>query len=385
MSDIVPAASDYVKQLLTSSLSSSHYYHNWDHTREVWEESQDLGKAAQLADDQFEILQLSALFHDTGFVKSYFDHETHSKTIAQEFLKAQSYPDEKLNMILLTIEATRVPHRPADKIGSLLQDADLASLASPKWESYNVNLRKERAALEQKEFTDLEWAQINLEFYKNTVYQTLQGKTKYDEQKKTNRDMLKDQSKLIKKQSNPSLINGNRTAELLFKTALRNHINLTQIADNKANIMLSINALILTFAMPILFQKATIRENWYFVVPFSIIGFCCIISIIYAALATQPGKFQGKFKPDDMEAGKGSLFFFGNFFATSLEDYTTAMKKALANEDRLDDSAILDLYFMGKSLGRKFLLLRQCYSFFLFGIIIGSVLFGLGYIVSKLA
>ncbi len=384
MSDIVPVASDYVKQLLNSSLSSSHYYHNWDHTREVWEEARDLGQAAQLPDDQLEILQLSALFHDTGFVKSYSDHETHSKTIAQEYLKNQSYSDDKLQQILLTIETTRVPHRPADKIGSLLQDADLASLASPKWESYNINLRKERAALEQKEFTDLEWAQLNLEFYKNTVYQTLEGKTKYDEQKKTNRDMLKDQSKLIKKQSNPSLINGNRTAELLFKTALRNHINLTQIADNKANIMLTVNAMILTFAMPILFQKASIRENWYFAGPFTIIGFCCIISIVYATLATQPGKFQGKFKADDMEAGKGSLFFFGNFFATSLDDYTAAMKKALANEDRLDDSAILDLYFMGKSLGRKFQLLRQCYSFFLFGIIIGSVLFGLGYLLSKL-
>ena len=384
MSDIVPVASDYVKQLLNSSLSSSHYYHNWDHTREVWEEARDLGQAAQLPDDQLEILQLSALFHDTGFVKSYSDHETHSKTITQEYLKNQSYSDDKLQQILLTIEATRVPHRPADKIGSLLQDADLASLASPKWESYNINLRKERAALEQKEFTDLDWAQLNLEFYKNTVYQTLEGKTKYDEQKKNNRDALKDQSKLIKKQSNPSLINGNRTAELLFKTALRNHINLTQIADNKANIMLTVNAMILTFAMPILFQKASIRENWYFAGPFSIIGFCCIISIVYATLATQPGKFQGKFKADDMEAGKGSLFFFGNFFATSLDDYTAAMKKALANEDRLDDSAILDLYFMGKSLGRKFLLLRQCYSFFLFGIIIGSVLFGLGYLLSKL-
>lgn len=383
MPDIVTQAKDFVRQLLNSSLSPSHYYHNWDHTREVWEEAKALGKAAQLAEDQMELLELSALFHDAGFVSTYPDHESQSKAIALTFLKDSSYPEDKINSVLSAIDATRVPHPPSDKIGALLQDADLFSLASPQWETYTSNLRKERAALENKEFSDQEWIQLNLDFYKNTVYQTLQGKAKYDEQKSKNRDALKDQNKQLKKQSTTALINGNRTAELLFKTALRNHINLTQIADNKANIMLSINALILTFAMPILFQKASIRENWYFIVPFSVIGFCCIISIIYAALATQPGKFKGKFDQAHMETGKGSLFFFGNFFATSLEDYTTAMKKALADDDRLEESAIMDLYFMGKALGRKFMLLRQCYSFFLVGIIVGSILFGLGYVVSK--
>jgi hypothetical protein len=78
------------------------------------------------------------------------------------------------------------------------------------------------------------------------------------------------------------------------------------------------------------------------------------------------------------------LFFFGNFYASSLDEYTSAMKKALSNVDRLDDSAILDLYFMGKSLGRKFELLRQCYAFFLAGIIIGSIIFVLGISISKL-
>lgn len=60
------------------------------------------------------------------------------------------------------------------------------------------------------------------------------------------------------------------------------------------------------------------------------------------------------------------------------------MKTVLAKEEGLDDSAILDLYFLGKSLGRKFHLLRMCYSFFLIGIMVSSVLFVAGFIISYL-
>ena len=35
----------------------------------------------------------------------------------------------------------------------------------------------------------------------------------------------------------------------MFKTALRNHLDLSNLADNKANIMLSVNALIITIAI----------------------------------------------------------------------------------------------------------------------------------------
>jgi hypothetical protein len=147
--------------------------------------------------------------------------------------------------------------------------------------------------------------------------------------------------------------------------------------------MLSNKCIDFDICIPILLQKSKFLDNWYFVVPVTIIGGCCIISIVYAALATQPGKFKGKFVTEDLESGKGSLFFFGNFYASSLENYTKAMKKALVDVNRMDEFAILDLYFLGKGLGRKFLLLRRCYSFFLSGIIIGSFIFVVGFLIAK--
>lgn len=381
MSEIVKTARAYVQNLLTNELSKEHIYHNWDHTSLVYDEAMSLADAAALNDEDREILSLAALFHDTGFVHTYQNHEEASKKIAAAYLSGINYPPEKTNHVINAIDATKMPHLSTDKIGALLQDADLSNLGMDDWEKYSELIRKERASLSGQQITDEEWENQNNSILKDTIFQTREGKLKYDEGKKKNREELKEKLKKEKKKS-ASLINSNRTAEMLFKTALRNHINLTQIADNKANIMLSINALILTFALPTLLRK-DFDKDWFFILPAGMIGVTCVISIIYAALSTQPGKFKGRFNLADIKAGKGSLFFFGNFYDTSLNEYIEGMKLTLVQDHNLDEAAIMDLYFMGKSLGRKFNLLRKCYSFFLIGITLSSLLFILGFVLNK--
>jgi len=379
MAAILQEAKNYVKDLLTSQLNGTYWYHNWEHTEYVFEEAMALGESAGLSESDKEILGLSALFHDTGFVKSYQDHVSNSKLIAKEYLLSRGYGQEQTAGVLENIEATRMPHTGTGKLGALLQDADLALLASEDAIQKSENLRRELAVFENKHFSDAEWIRHNLDFYKAVVYQTAEGKRKYEAGKEKIRDILKEKNKKSKKDES-SLINSNRTAEMLFKTALRNHINLTQIADNKSNIMLSINALIVTFALPLMYEQMQ-SQQWYFLIPVFILGGTCLISIIYAALATRPGTVKGKFNLADIQAGKGSLFFFGNFFKTPLKEYIPAMKQALAKAENLDDSAIIDLYFLGKSVGLKFELLRKCYSFFLVGITLSSVLFGIVFII----
>lgn len=381
MSEIVSTARAYVQNLLTKELSADHIYHNWDHTSQVYDEAMSLADAASLGGEDREILSLAALFHDVGFIKSYTDHEDASKKIAKEYLRSIQYPDDKTNKVINAIDATKMPHLSSDKIGALLQDADLSNLGRDDWEKYSELIRQERASLTGQQISDEEWENQNNIFLKDTVFQTREGKLKYDEGKKKNREELKEKIKKDKKKTG-SLINSNRTAEMLFKTALRNHINLTQIADNKANIMLTINAMILTFALPTLLRK-DFDKDWFFIFPAGMIGVTCIISIIYAALSTQPGKFKGRFNLDDIKSGKGSLFFFGNFYDSSLDKYIEGMKITLTQEQNLDDAAIMDLYFLGKSLGRKFNMLRKCYSFFLIGITLSSFLFLLGFILNK--
>lgn len=381
MSEIVTKARAYVQNLLSKELSTGHVYHNWDHTSMVYDEAMSLADAAALSDDDREILSLAALFHDTGFVRTFHHHEDESKKIAAAYLSELNYPTDKITKVVNAIDATKMPHLSTDKVGALLQDADLSNLGRDDWETFSELIRQERDNLIGEKITNEEWENQNNTFLKDTLFQTREGKLKYDEGKKKNREELKEKIKRDKKKGG-SMINSNRTAEMLFKTALRNHINLTQIADNKANIMLSINALILTFALPTLLRK-DFDKDWFFILPAGMIGVTCVISIIYAALSTQPGQFKGKFNLADIKAGKGSLFFFGNFYNSSLDEYFEGMKFTLTQDHNLDEAAVMDLYFLGKSLGRKFNMLRKCYSFFLIGITLSSLLFILGFLLGK--
>ena len=94
-SDIITAAEDYVRHIFEQRIPSDIYtYHNWVHTTQVRDEVMVLARHAGVSNGELELLNLAALFHDSGFSESYTGHEDISKRLANEFLVAQNYPPE---------------------------------------------------------------------------------------------------------------------------------------------------------------------------------------------------------------------------------------------------------------------------------------------------
>ena len=91
--------------------------------------------------------------------------------------------------------------------------------------------------------------------------------------------------------------------------------------------------------------------------------------MIYATLATRPIKMNGYTNMEKIKSGKSNLFFFGNFYKMSFSEYQNGLQHVVAEEDNLENSIMRDLYFLGRSLGRKYNQLRMCYNFFMIGII----------------
>lgn len=162
-------------------------------------------------------------------------------------------------------------------------------------------------------------------------------------------------------------------ARMMFKTTLRNHIDLTNIADGKANIMLSINALIITIAMPLLISE--VEKSPYLIMPIGLLLLTCVLSIIFAALATRPIKTNGVTPLDKVKNTGSNIFFFGNFHNMKIEDYHAGLKEVLADEKVLEQSIFNDLYYLGLALGKKFELLRICYMVFMIGIVLSALSF----------
>src|SRR5690606_6388127 len=141
---------------------------------------------------------------------------------------------------------------------------------------------------------------LNFQFLKSHRYFTPVAQALYGSQSEANQKHLKKMSKEGKDQLKTG-IKGSRSAQMMFKTALRNHLDLSNLADNKANIMLSVNALIITIAMPV--AATYITELPYLLAPTIVLLCTCLASMIFATLATRPIKMTGYTTSETIEKG----------------------------------------------------------------------------------
>ncbi len=378
--DIITAAEDFVRQIFEKKIPSDIYtYHNWSHTCSVRDEALLLARQEGVTNGDLEMLNLATLFHDVGFSETYSGHEDVGKRLAKEFLTQWNYPEEKLNTILGLIEVTKIDTKPRNKLEALIKDADTSSLGKTYFKIYTNSLRKELNVLQKALISKKDWNLENLRFLEEHEYFSEAGKQRYSEMKAENRRMLKEEIKQSEKKEDKDQkrdkitkrIAGSKSTQTQFRTALRNHINLSSMADNKANIMLSVNALIITFAIPLLGKE--VASNKALLIPMILLLSVCVISMIFATLATRPIPMKGYSSMESILAKKSNLFFFGNFYKMSFDEYEKGMIATLSDGDIMDSTIMRDLFFLGKTIGNKFSYLRMCYTIFMYGIILSVI------------
>ena len=377
-STLVIKAKDYAKELLSQKLPVGITFHNWDHTQQVFDNVRFLAQEAGCSSEDIEKLELAALFHDTGFVRSYNNHEAESCIIAREYLEEKKYKEADIEQVCSLIMSTRMDKVPKDLLAQIINDADMAHLGKKKYKRRGKNLRKEEALALKKTYSDEEWHRKNLDFFKQHQYFTSAAKSTFNKRKKKNLKKVKKRlKKVIKAEMAKTSISDNKAARMIFKTALRNHIDLTNIADQKANIMLSICAVILTLGMPLF--ATYMMDRQMLLIPASVFLLTCALTMIFATMATRPVKTDGKTDTSQLFSGKNNLFFFGNFYNLKLKTYQEAVKRLMENKSKLDNHIINDLYYLGLTLGKKFKILRVCYTIFMIGISLTIISFFLAY------
>lgn len=152
----------------------------------------------------------------------------------------------------------------------------------------------------------------------------------------------------------------------MFRTSYRTHVELSAIADNKSNIMISINGIIISIIIASISSK--IDTNPWLLIPTSLLLITCMIALIYSILAARPRVSNEKVTLDDVRANRSNLLYFGNFYKLSREDYVTGMEELMADSERLYNTMARDLYGLGTVLETKFRLLRIAYNVFMFGL-----------------
>jgi hypothetical protein len=160
--------------------------------------------------------------------------------------------------------------------------------------------------------------------------------------------------------------------ELLRVTAGNDH-RLSDMADNKAQILITVNSIMISAIISLLLRK--LDEDQFLILPTYMLLSVSLITMILSIMATRPSVPKGKFSQSDLENKTVNLLFFGNFYAMKLDEYSKGMKTVLNDPEFLYDSLIKDVYSQGVVLGRKYRLLRAAYSVFMFGLIISIITF----------
>ncbi|NGP77956.1 hypothetical protein G3570_15005 [Balneolaceae bacterium YR4-1] len=159
----------------------------------------------------------------------------------------------------------------------------------------------------------------------------------------------------------------------MFRTSYRTHVELSAIADNKSNIMISINGIIISIIIASISPK--LDANIWLLWPTAALLVSCLGSLVYAIRAARPRVSKEPVTLDDVRANRANILFFGNYHNMERAEFVEGIEELMVDEQRLYDSMARDLYGLGSVLARKYELLRVSYNIFMFGIIVGVFLF----------
>jgi len=390
---IIQKAESYVVAQLNEKLPQSYLYHNLSHTRRVVKYVKQLIEIEKIGSNDARILELAAWFHDIGFIKSSDNHENYSVEIAKTFLQKEKVAAATIDKIEELILATKMLNEPNNLLEKIILDADCAHLGKKFYFEVSELLREEWVELGLKKMSDVEWIEKNIEFLtKKHQYYTNYAIKNWQPTKDKNLAQLYKLLKKTKKEENKSKLKAEelkfkkqkakmpeRGIETMFRVTLKNHITLSNIADTKANILLSVNAIIISLALSNLIPKLDNPSNHYLIIPAAIFVIFSLASMALSVLATRPNITSGKFTKEDVKQKKVNLLFFGNFHKMNLDDFEWAMGEMMQDRDYLYSSMKKDLYFLGLVLHRKYKILRITYSIFLIGIIASVVAFAVAF------
>lgn len=401
-SDFFKEVEHFVFKLFKDELPAEVVYHNFEHTSQVVKNAFEISVAENVTENDLEIILLAAWFHDTGFTKGFEKHEEKSKEIAEKYLQERKFNKEKIELVKSLICATKMPQNPTNKMEEVICDADLYHLGTENFREKSNLLRSEWEQLCNKYLTDIEFLTENEKFLKSHKYFTNYAFSKLTEQKTLNRlKVVKDLKKTIAKNEELSAKSKLKKAELkrkkeksdrpergietMYRVTLKNHLKLSDIADTKANILLSVSAITLSIVLSSLFPKLDKADNSYLIYPTLFFLLIVVVTMIFSILSTRPKITSGKFSKEDLANRKVNLLFFGNFYKMPLEDFQEGMTELMNDRDYLYKSLMNDLYYLGIVLEKKYRLLRIAYNIFMIGIIISVIAFVIAFELMKKA
>jgi len=165
-------AERFIRELLSEKLPAELYYHDVEHTFDVTEAAIRLAGMEGVTDaGDLDRLRTAALFHDSGFVVNYAEHEAEGCSLARIHLPGFGYSPDDIAAINRMIMATRMPQSPETALEKILCDADLDYLGRDDFDEISAKLKAEWKA-RGKDYSVTEWNALQRTFLSGHRYWT---------------------------------------------------------------------------------------------------------------------------------------------------------------------------------------------------------------------
>jgi predicted metal-dependent HD superfamily phosphohydrolase len=176
----------FVEDRLKNRLSEKMYFHNLEHTLMVVEGVQVIGKHSGLSEADHLVVLLAAFLHDLGYTEKYIGHEESSANIAAEFLLANGFEQDRVELVRGCIMATRFPQYPKNEMDMVICDADFYHFSLNDYQDYAGKLKAEWEENLGIVYSNIAWDTLNLEMLSRHEYFTAYGKKTLQEKKMLN-------------------------------------------------------------------------------------------------------------------------------------------------------------------------------------------------------
>ncbi|WP_116769338.1 Pycsar system effector family protein [Maribacter litoralis] len=381
---LVKKTEKYIKNLLAEQMNKNFLFHTQGYAKKTIGKAEKILEDSEVSkNDRNEILIATCFIH-AGYAEDYNNHVEESVQLASNYLQNNNVDKDKIDKVLYLIRSAWNNKEPKSVSEKIVKDVRTWFYASEDFEEMLQLLRLELENFD-KSVPDMDTWRLDYveELRVKHRFYTEYAKENWQEEKEDNILSLISRLQKAEKTERKEVLKAKlkdespqRAIQSLYRIELRNHIKLSDIADTKANILLSVNAIIISLLLANLLPKLDTPSNSYLIYPTVIFVLFSIASMIMSVLATRPKVDNEDVVENEINKKDTNYLFFGNFHTMNVKDFKSKIRDIIKSQDTIYDSLSMDLYYLGKVLQEKYRLLRWTYTIFIIGIILSVVAFG---------
>lgn len=382
-------------------------YHDIDYAQRLIKNVERISINENLSQDDTNIAKTVAWAFTTGFdrLKSNFDNGIFENNLTQNaqrnakivFNKLDIGQSELAKKILLALERINMPRIPETNIEKVVCDSITADLVCRGDDSILKKIYQE-ILLHDVNLSKSNWYDVIINMSSQVDLHTQYGKTEIApklsnviESVKQEQRSIEDATqkvitkeleisdkelKKLKKRVKNMKGRDDRAIQTLMRTTSKNHYTLNEMVDRKANIMITVNSIILSLVISGIIGKAELEHPIHYL-PVALLALTSISSIVFAILSILPNRTQGKFTEEEIRGKQGNLLYFGNFHEMKQRDYEWGMLQMMNDSEYLYSSMVRDIYYLGQILHSKYSLIRWSLRIFLGGFVVSLITFAI--------